>query len=437
MTASAPIQPSVEAPVLVETSRALPLVAITVASRAGSLLDPPGKDGLTRLVARLMRRTAGGLAPQQIDVRIDSLGGALGIDSATSTVSFHGTVIARSLDPFVDLFSDVLCKPGLAEAELGRLKRETQSDIVESRDNDRTLARRWFRRRLFDGHPYGRSATGTIPSLEAVDITDVRDHYRRLFGHNQLVFAFAGDVDREQAERIASRLSASLGRTDVPADAAPEPNGPKGRHLIFVDKPERTQTQILIGGLGTHPRDPDHIALHVANTIFGGTFTARLTQEVRAKRGWSYGAYSSLPYDRHRQAFSMWTFPKAEDAAPCIKLELEMLHKWRERGVTKKELSWAKRYLVRSHAFAVDTASKRVSLALDEEIYNLPAGYHSEYTEHVKAVTLEQANEAVQTRISERDLLIAVVGTERQIGQAVRDAVGELDYAEVVPFDAD
>lgn len=424
-------------PVLVESSRALPLIAVSVACRNGALLDPEGKEGLTRLVARLMRRTAAGLDPQQIDVRIDSLGGSLGIDAAHSTVSFHGTVIARSLEPFVDLFADMLCGPGFAEAELGRLKRETQSDIVESRDNDRTLARRWFRRKLFQGHPYGRAVSGTIPSLEGIDAADVRAHYKRMLGRNQLVFAFAGDIERGAAERVASRLVGALGPVEGTDDTAPEPTGIQGRRLVFVDKPERSQTQILIGGLGTHPRDPDHVALHVANTIFGGTFTARLTQEVRAKRGWSYGAYSSLPYDRHRQAFSMWTFPKAEDAAPCIQLELQMLEAWRERGVTKKELSWAKRYLVRSHAFAVDTASKRVSLALDEVIYDLPPGYHAEYVDHVQAVTLEQANAAIQQRISTDDLLIAVVGTEKQIGGAVRDAVDRLDSAETVAFDSD
>ena len=161
---------------------------------------------------------------------------------------------------------------------------------------------------------------------------------------------------------------------------------------MIVDKPERTQTQILIGCLGSHTRDEDHVALLVANTIFGGTFTARMTQEVRSKRGWSYGAYSSMPIDRRRQSFSMWTFPKADDAGPCLKLELDMLHDLREKGVTKAELSWAKRYMVRSHCFAIDTAAKRVGLELDQTLYDLPEDYYSRYTERVQAVTLEQAN---------------------------------------------
>ena len=168
------------------------------------------------------------------------------------------------------------------------------------------------------------------------------------------------------ASRHGSR--AALPRPAIPrcGTPVPEPTLRPGRHLVLVDKPERTQTQILIGCLGTHAHDEDHVALHVGNTIFGGTFTARLMNEVRSKRGWSYGAYSSLPYDRHRRGFSLWTFPKASDAAACITLELDLLAKWWKDGVTPKELAWAKRYLVRSHAFAIDTAGKRVGQMLDE-----------------------------------------------------------------------
>ena len=151
--------------------------------------------------------------------------------------------------------------------------------------------------------------------------------------------------------------------------------------------------------------------------MFGGTFTARLTHEVRAKRGWSYGANSSLSYDRQRQTFSMWTFPKAEDAAPCIALELEMLEDWWKDGVSADELEWAKQYLVRSHAFDRDTTSKRVGLRLDEQLCDLPEGYYANYTDSIEAVTLEQANAAIQKRISLEDLVMVVVGTHSHHGR--------------------
>lgn len=424
------------ATVLLETSRALPLVSISIGLKTGATLDELGKEGTTRLLTRLMRRTAGGLEPQVIDTRIDSLGGSLGADVSHSTVIFQATVISRSLDPFVDLLVDVLARPGLAEAELERLQRETLAELKDALDDDRNLARRFFRTRFFGAHPYGRSVSGTAKTVPGISRADVNAAFLRAFVRDNLVFAFSGDLDAARASQIAQRISDALPTTPAPVDTTPEPVAVPGRRLILVDKPERTQTQILIGCLGSHTRDEDHVALLVGNTIFGGTFTARMTQEVRSKRGWSYGAYSNVPFDRQRQTFTMWTFPKADDAAPCLKLELDMLHDLREKGVTKQELSWAKRYLIRSHCFAIDTAAKRVGLAMDQAMYDLPDDYYSHYLERVQAVTLEQANESLQRRLSEDNLLITVVGTESVIGAPVREAIERLASTEVVAFDS-
>lgn len=423
------------AAVLLETSRALPLVSLSIGLKTGALLDAPGKEGSTRLLSRLMRRTAGGLEPQVIDTRIDSLGAALSADVAHSTMVFQATVISRSLPAFVDLLVDVLARPGLATLELERLQRETLAELKDSLDDDRGIARRFFRRRFFGSHPYGRSVSGTPSSIPKISAADVQTVFQRSFVRDNLVFAFSGDLSAPLASQIAQQISDALPGGPAPVDNTPEPVAVPGRRLVIVDKPERTQTQILIGCLGSNARDEDHVALVVANTIFGGTFTARMTQEVRSKRGWSYGAYSNVPIDRRRQSFSMWTFPKADDAGPCLKLELEMLHELREKGVTKQELSWAKRYLVRSHCFAIDTAAKRVGLELDRALYDLPDDYYARYLERVQAVTLEQANASLRNRLSDEDLLITVVGTESKIGESVRAAVANLASSEVVAFD--
>lgn len=423
--------------VLFESSPALPLVSLTVAAKAGATQDPEGKEGLLRLVARLMRRTGDGLTTEVIDEKIDALGGSVGVDVGHSVTSIHATVIRRSLDDLVELMVGILSRPSLAEEELSRLQRETVSDLIEARENDRELGQRWFRQRLFAGHPYGRSASGTIASIGSVTHADVVAKYASTFCSGNLVFAFAGAVEAEQAQEIAARIAGALPTGEPLPDAVPEPAMTPGRRLVLVDKPERTQTQILIGCLGTHPADADHVALHVGNTIFGGTFTARLMNEVRSKRGWSYGAYSNLPYDRHRRGFSLWTFPKSEDAAACVELELGMLEKWWADGVTARELAWAQRYLVRSHAFAVDTASKRVGQALDEVLYDLPAGYHSEYVERVRATTLEEVNAAIQKRITPKDLVVTVVGTASAIQDDVKAKIEGLESVEVVPFDRD
>lgn len=422
---------------LLETSRDLPLVGVSVALRTGAIEDPAGVEGAVRLLARLMRRSAGGRGAEENDRLVEGMGGSLGAEVTASTVVFQGAVISRSLDRFFDFLVDALVRPSLPEDELERLKRETEAELVEGLDDDRGLARRFFRRRLFAGHPYGRAASGSLSGVRATTVAVVQELYRALVVPENLVIALSGDIDSTRAERLSARLTESLRSGASRRDATPDPVLASGRRLVFVDKPERTQTQILIGGSGTHPADPDHFPLAIANTAFGGTFTARLMQEVRVKRGWSYGAYSSLPFDRRRQAFSMWTFPKATDAGPCIGLELEMLEALVEKGLKKSELSWAKRYLLRSHAFSIDTAAKRVGMVLDAELYDLPPGYYARYLESLRTVGLDEVNAALRSRISAENLLVTVVGTEASVGADVRSAIPRLGGTEVVRYDAE
>lgn len=419
------------------TDPALPLVHFSVALRTGAALDPQGLEGLSRITARLMRRSAGGRDADELDVLIDQMGATLGSEVGASTMGFGGTVIKRSFPQLLQLLCDTLARPGLPEEELQRLKRETLAELVQLRDNDKALVRRWFNRMLFAGHAYGRPSVGYPASLDKIDQGAVQTCYRRSFVSGNLVCTFAGDLTAPDAERAVHQIAASLPQAPALVDDTPDPTPPSGRRLYIVDKPERTQTQILIGALGTHPSDEDHFPLQLANTAFGGTFTARLMQEVRAKRGWSYGANSSLPTERRRHSFSMWTFPKAEDCAPCIALQLELLQRWHDEGITAQELAAVKSYLTRSHAFDVDTCGKRASLATDEILYQLPAGYYSRYVEKVNDVNLEQANAAVRRRIDPKNLLVVVVGTEASIGKAVRAAIPDLAHSEIIPFDRD
>jgi zinc protease len=419
----------------VEPSDALPLVSVVIAFRSGATFDPVGKEGLARITARMLRRGAGEYTANQIEETIDSLGGELGADCSASATSVHFEVIRRNLEPFTDLVATLLAKPTFDRGELERLQREAAAELVEARDSDRSLASRGFRRTLFGEHPYGRRIAGTIPAIASLAQADAQGFYAKHYARENAVVAISGDVDEAEGRALAARLLDGLPKGVRAEDPTPEPTAKKGRRLVFVDKPDRTQTQMVIGGLGTHAHDADHVPLLVANTAFGGTFTSRLMQEVRVKRGWSYGAYARAGFDRRRDAFTMWTAPAATDAAQCLALELDLLHAFRQDGVTDAELTFVKGYLVRSHAFEIDTARKRVHQRLEADLFDLPEGYHDKYLEHVGAVDLAGANAAVRTRIPEDDLVVGVVGTHATLGEAIANAIPRLDSVTVLPFD--
>lgn len=421
--------------VLFEVDSSVPVLHVSIAFATGSISDPDGKEGTTRLLLRLLCRTAGGRSANECFELLDRMGATLGPEVSRSVAGLHGSVIARSRDEFLDFLRSALGEPQFTEEEVARLKREAIAELVEATDDDSSLARRFFARRFFQGHAYGRPGSGTQKSLERITLADLEAHYQTLRAQGPVIVSFAGDANPARLMPWAEELKSGLERPGAPPLPEPaDPLGPGERVLLFVDKPQRTQTQILIGCLGTHPADPDHAALQLAHVIFGGTFTARLSQEIRAKRGWSYGAYSSLPIDRRRQVFSLWTFPKASDAAPCIRLELELTEQLIARGVRASELVAAKRYLRNSDVFHRDTANKRAGLVLDELTYGLPKDYHEELRQRLQKVTREEVAAAASERLSTKRSLITVVGTHAEVGSEVAQAA-QADVVEVVPFD--
>jgi zinc protease len=423
-------------PVLVESSKAIPLVHMSVATRRGAVADPLGGEGLTRLTARLMRRTAGGMPLTEIERHLDRLGISLGADTSYSNVSMAAVVLKRSSEQCVSMLADALGKPGLSDEEFGRLKRETLAEIVDGQDNDRGLASRALRRRLFANHPYGRSVGGTLSTIKSLQPEQARSLYKTLVRRDDLLIGISGDIEEAEALKLAERLVESVTQSATAVDDTQEPTPNEGRRLMFVDKPDRSQTQIYIGLQGSHPKDQDHLDLHVANTVFGGMFSSRLMQQVRVKRGWSYGAYSSLPLDRHRQAFTIWTFPKSEDAAACLKLELEMLDELVNKGVTEKELRSAKNMLTRSYAFMVDTAAKRLGLCMDEIMYDLPSGYYASYPKRISATKLEDVNAALKRRLNPANLVVAIVGTNDRVLSDIQKIMPDAQ-TEIIPFDTE
>jgi zinc protease len=420
-----------------EASGSLPLVTVVLGFKAGGTQDPEGLEGLTRVMVHMLRRGAGSLHAHEIERTIDGIGANLGEYVGLSSITVQLDLIRRSFDQGIDLLCMLLGEPTMDEAELARLLRETESDVLQTRNSDRALCGRAFRRQVFEAHPFSRRLSGLPESLRRIGRAHVLEQRKRLLTRENLVVALSGDIDAATAARAVERLGAALPSAHPTVRTLPDPVPRHGRSLVFVDKPERTQTQMLVGCVGTHPRDLDHTALMLANVVLGGTSSSRLMTEVRTRRGWSYGAYSHLPIDLCREAFSVWTHPSVSDAANCLALELDLLERWCDRGVSARELTFAKRHVLRSHAFEIDTASKRAQRRLTTWLYDLPDDYYDGFLARVRGTTVGDVNEAIRVRILLDGLVVAVTGTHAQIGERVAAAVPQLVEAKRIQFDVE
>lgn len=422
--------------VLVEPSDVLPLVDVEIAFPVGSLDDPVGREGLAQLTGHLIRYGPRGMSRERFEDRLASLGARLSVEVSMRSTRIRATVLRRNLEPLLELMARLAWQPALRPGELGKLKRRAQAAQLARLDDDQTLGALRFRSALFGDHPYGRPLSGSRKSISRIGLDQVRAFYDHHLARAHFVVGIAGDVTDDGARALIGSLFPVSQRLPKRGPGLPSTRTRRGRHVVIVDKPERAQTQLFIGTLGARTRDRDLFPVIVSNNAFGGTFSGPLMQEVRAVRGWSYGAYSRLLHSQRRDAWYMWTAPAAEYSAECAALQLGLLEEWIDGGVKRAQLDFAKRYLINSHCFDRDTPSKRLEARLDVEVLDIPRKYVEKHDALVAAVTKQQADDAVRTRISPQDLCIVVLATASDVAASF-ERLPDVKSLEIVPFDAD
>jgi zinc protease len=420
--------------VLTERSSAIPVVGFGISVRSGALHDPPGKEGLCRMMSRAIRMGTRDLTSQRLEEQLDGMGAQLSISASQSYLHFGGAVVKQNLERFVELLAELVLEPALRAADVRQVQREMLADLSSLVDDDRSLCARHFRNQAFGDHLFGRPRGGSKQSIGGLTRSDVLAAHTRSFVGPNLVFGVWGDFEPRALHGLIEKRFGRMPKRKAPSLHVPDPSFAKGRRVVVVDKPERTQTQVLIGTLGLSAHDRDYVPLIVGNTGFGGLFSSRLNDEVRSKRGLSYGASSSFTLSRGRDLWVMHTFPAAADARRCIELQLDLYDKWIDQGLRAPELIACKRYLQKSHAFEIDTAGKRLDQKLDVELFGWPKNHHSGFVDAVAKTTRDDVGRALEHRLSREDQLITLVATASQIIPEL-EKLPNVAKIETIPFD--
>ena len=410
--------------VIVEPSRDTPLVWFEIAIRGGASADPVGVEGLHRHAALLARRGAGTRDRTALDDRLDSLGAMLDVGTSRDAISMSALVLSRHLDAVLELAADILAEPQFSEEEHARLLRETPQVLDEIRDDDHALATRYFDWLCSPGHPYGRTALGTEASIARIERAAAIDLWKREVTADNLVIGLAGDIDDATAARFVTRLTERLPRgPGAPRHVAADTiAAPRGRRLILVDKSDRTQAQLRIGHLSARYGHPDTAALTVAEAIFGGLFSSRLMQEIRVKRGWSYGASCALRRARLPHWFEIATAAGIEVAGSAVELTLQLLADYAAHGPTDDEFDFARSYLVGAMPFHVATARQRMNLAVRDAVFELAAGYTANLPEALAQLSASDVRAACARHLRPEDAVTVAVTTAEHAKKALAAA---------------
>ncbi|MBK9070426.1 MAG: insulinase family protein [Myxococcales bacterium] len=374
------------------------LVWIDIAMRGGAARDPAGSDGLHRHAALLARRGAGSRDRQALDAAIDQLGASVDIGVGRDMTSISAVVLARQMEPLADILADFIAQPLFAQDEHGRLLRETPQVLGEVRDDDASLSSRWFDALVAPGHPYARTSLGTEASLQTFTAEAARELWRAECVRGNVVIGISGAPSASQAVALAQRLTAAMPAGPAPASPALPYLAPTSPRVVLVNKPQRTQAQLRIGHMMPRWGDEAHgdsPALAVIEAAFGGMFSSRLMQEIRVKRGWSYGAGCSIRRSAGPHWFEIGMACDIEMAVQATTLVQEMFAQLRAEGLTASELAFTKDYLDGSIPFHFATARQRVQLGVRDLMFGLPRGFGYQLREQIRAVTADDIARAL------------------------------------------
>lgn len=403
-----------------EEDKSLPIVYVNIALDAGAAQDPAKKNGLANLASRMLLRGTQSRSKAEFFEALNKLGGQLEVDVRTEGTIIRGAVLSENLEPFLKLVDETLTRPKFTSGELTKIKSEIEGLILEQKASDQALTQYHFNRFLYGTHPYGNPVIGTRAGVKTITYKDVVDFYTLNFSDKTLHLFGSGDAEKGEVKKWFDSLSEKLSAVHPeakPVTPVPAPEFSPGRRTLLVHKPNISQPHILIGGKGMRPDTTrGFYAILLANHSFGGgSFQARMMQEIRVKRGWTYGASNSFRFGRVPRHFGMYTFTPTAQTAPATELMLSMFDDFLKNGIKREEFDFAKQSLVNNAPFNYDTPRKRLENATTEHLIQFPRGYFEEFANNIDKVSYEDIAPALQSTLSSDNLALTVVGDKTKL----------------------
>ncbi|MEO0328929.1 MAG: pitrilysin family protein [Pseudomonadota bacterium] len=389
----------------------LPILAMTFSFAGGSTQDPAGKEGTARLMTSLFDEGAGELDSVSFRSKLEENGIELGFSVGREQLSVSLRTLVQKQDIAFDLLKTALISPRFDISALERMRDAIRTGLKRGKTDPNTQAGKVLRESLFPDHAYSRPVSGTLESIDSINIDDVEAMHRKLVTRGDLTIGVVGAISPEELTKILDKLFGDISaQSDLQKVADIDPSLDQE---VVLNMPV-PNTSITVVYPGVKRNDPDFFAAHIMNHILGGgSFTSRLYEEVREKRGLTYGIYSQMATFDHTAYLSASTSTRASNRDETIKVIQEEITKMAKNGATQEELDQAKKFIKGAYAINnLDTSSKiaRVLVAIQNQ--DLGIDYIDTREAVIDAVTLEDVNQIAKRLLSKAPTRVIVGPTD-------------------------
>ncbi|MCB4746456.1 MAG: insulinase family protein [Sulfurovum sp.] len=394
-------------PIVFETGNFVPIISMQlVFTNAGHLSNE--KDGQADMSARILnegtkKEGAVGFA-KKLDAHAIELSAHVGRESFVIELS----ALKGEFKYGVDRLKELLENPNFTQEALAQVKQQKVGQLTQKKSDFDYIASTGLRQELFKGTPLARSYNGTMDSIKAMKIVDIEHFLKTRLGYNNLVVVAGGDIDFDKIQHYLLQVLPLLHKSKTKPTKFVRASDNNRTRLI---KKDTQQAYIYFGAPFDYSyKEKDQYKAKITEYLLGGAgFGSRLMEELRVKRGLTYGAYCVLRRTKYSSYLSGYLQTKLSTQDEAVKLVQKVIKDFVAKGISAEELKAAKEFLVGSEPLRTETLSQRLNRAYSEYYYGRPLGFSQEQLKKIEKVTLKKINSFIKVHSELTDLSFVVV----------------------------
>ncbi|MET0274409.1 MAG: pitrilysin family protein [Phenylobacterium sp.] len=423
--------------VIVARSSDLPLVTADLTVRTGGWADPAGLAGAAGMTADMLTEGTKTRSAQQIASQVEALGATLDSGASLEASSVTLNVMPDKLNAGMAIMADVARNPAFAAEELGRQRQQALDGLQVAYQEPGQVAGFAAAPVVFGGTPFGHVAAGTPASIAKLKPADLAAIHSTWYRPDNAILVLAGDITPEQGFALAERAFGDWAKPAAPLAPAPTISPRGAPRQVAIDLPGTGQAAVTVVAPAIARSDPDYYPGIVANTVLGGGYSARLNQEIRIKRGLSYGASARLSANRTTGSFRAAAQTKNESAPQVLDLITAEMARLAAEPASAAELTARKSVLIGSFGRGLATTGGLADILGDLALYGVPLEEVSAYTRKVDAVSPAEVQGFAGKVMDPAKASVIVAGDAKAFSAPLKAKLPNLEVIPVSELDLD
>ncbi len=370
------------------------------------------KKGVDDLTSSLIGNGSTKTPKDSFNEEIDFLGANINFFSSGASASG----LSKHAKRIMELMAEGALMPNFTQDEFDKEKDKLIEGLKTQEKSVPAVAGRVEKVLAYGkNHPYGEYLSEE--TINNVSLADIKDNYRTYFVPEHAYLVIVGDVKTKDVKKNVEKLFGSWVKATAPRLSYSNPSNVQYSQINFVDMPNAVQSEItILNTVNLKMTDADFFPVILANQVYGGDFNSYLNMNLREAHGWTYGARSSIGFDKNMYSeFKANTQVRNAVTDSAVIEALKELKKIRTEKVTAEVLNSVKAGYIGRFVMQVEKPATVARYALNIETEGLPADFYENYIKNINAVTPEDVMRVANKYFMEDNLRILVVGKGSEV----------------------